>query len=115
MDDLLKQIGKRIYDRRKQLRLTQEELAELADITPQTVSTAELGKKAMRADTIIRICIALQISTDYLLLGKVTEQDKSILSKMTSKLMPAQYRHLEDIIHSFITAVEEKETKEVND
>lgn len=45
MDDLLKQIGSRILNRRKQLRMTQEELAEKAGITPQTVSAAELGKK----------------------------------------------------------------------
>lgn len=34
MDDLLKQIGKRILHRRKQLRMTQEELSEKAGITP---------------------------------------------------------------------------------
>ncbi len=45
MDDLLQQIGSRILSRRKQLRMTQEELAEKAGITPQTVSSAELGKK----------------------------------------------------------------------
>ncbi len=69
MDDLLRQMGKRIYDRRKQLRMTQEELAEKAGITPQTVSTAELGKKALRPENIIRICSALDISSDYLLMG----------------------------------------------
>lgn len=46
MDDLLQQIGSRILSRRKQLRMTQEELAEKAGITPQTVSSAELGKKS---------------------------------------------------------------------
>lgn len=45
MDDLLKQIGNRILHRRKQLRMTQEELSEKAGITPQTVSSAELGKR----------------------------------------------------------------------
>lgn len=45
MDDLLRQIGNRILNRRKQLRMTQEDLAEKAGITPQTVSSAELGKK----------------------------------------------------------------------
>ncbi len=35
MDDLLKQIGNRILHRRKQLRMTQEELSEKAGITPQ--------------------------------------------------------------------------------
>ena len=68
---LLEQMGTRIFERRKQLRLTQEELAEAAGITPQTVSTAELGKKAMRPENIIKVCSALEISTDYLLMGKV--------------------------------------------
>ena len=44
MDDLLRQIGNRILSRRKQLHMTQEELAEKAGITPQTVSSAELRK-----------------------------------------------------------------------
>ena len=56
MEDLLNQIGSRILSRRKQLRMTQEELAEKAGITPQTVSSAELGKKALRPENIIRIC-----------------------------------------------------------
>ena len=46
MDNLLKDMGKRIFDRRKQLNMTQETLAELAHVTPQTISTAELGQKA---------------------------------------------------------------------
>ena len=112
MDDLLKEMGKRIHDRRKQLHMTQENLEELANITPQTVSTAELGQKAMRPDTIIKISAALGISTDYLLLGKVTEEDKSLLSPKVSELTPNQYRHLEDIIGSFVAAVKEKETQE---
>ena len=45
MDNLLKDMGKRIFDRRKQLNMTQETLAELAHVTPQTISTAELGQK----------------------------------------------------------------------
>ena len=48
MDDLLNQMGKRLVARRKQLRLTQEEIAERTDLTTQTISTAETGKKALR-------------------------------------------------------------------
>lgn len=114
MDDLLKQIGNRILNRRKQLRMTQEELAEKAGITPQTVSSAELGKKALRPENIIRICSALGISTDYLLLGEVNTSDYSLLTSKISDLSPLHYRHLEDIINSFITALEERETQEGN-
>ena len=110
MDDLLKEMGKRIHDRRKQLHMTQERLAELAGITPQTVS--ELGQKAMRPDTIIKISTALEVSTDYLLLGKVTGDDQLLLSPKVSELTPIQYRHLETIIESFVAAVKEKETQE---
>lgn len=54
MENLLKDMGKRIFDRRKQLNMTQETLAELAHVTPQTISTAELGQKAMRPETILK-------------------------------------------------------------
>lgn len=109
MDILVEQIGKRMFERRKQLRMTQEELAEKADVTPQTISVAELGKKTMRADTIIHICSALDISTDYLLHGEITNVDISILSQKVSQLTPGQYRHLEEIIDSYIAAVNERE------
>ena len=111
MDNLLKQIGNRILNRRKQLRLTQEELAEKAGITPQTVSSAELGKKALRPENIIRVCSALDISTDYLLLGEVNASDRWTLISRISNLHLAQYRHLEDIINSFISALEVRETQ----
>ena len=102
MDNILEQIGRRLFERRKQLRLTQE---EVADVTAQTISTAELGKKALRPENIIRICAALDVSTDYLLLGEINEHDRSILSTKISQLTPAQYRHLEDIINSYIASL----------
>ena len=46
MDDLLHEMGKRISARRKELRWTQEVLAEKAGLTSQTISTAETGTKA---------------------------------------------------------------------
>ena len=52
-DPALVQIGKRIYQCRKNLGLTQEDLAELADVTPQFVSFAESGKRAMQVDNIV--------------------------------------------------------------
>ena len=100
--NLLREMGTRIYDRRKQLRMTQETLAEAAGITPQTVSAAELGKKALRPENIINICAALDVSPDYLLLGRISGEDKSLLIQKVSQLNPVQYHHLEDIIDSFI-------------
>ena len=98
MENLLKEMGKRLVERRKQLRLTQEEVAERADLTTQTISTAETGKKALRPANIISICTALDISPDYLLLGKISREDLSILSQKVSQLSPEQYRHLFNLV-----------------
>ena len=63
------EIGKRIYERRKQLGITQEDLAELADATPQAVSNYERGERELKATTIIKISSALKVTADFLLTG----------------------------------------------
>lgn len=40
-------IGKRIYERRRQAGITQERLAELADTTPQAISNYERGEREL--------------------------------------------------------------------
>lgn len=109
MDNLLLKMGKRLHARRKQLRMTQEELAERAEMTTQTVSTAETGKKALRPENIVKLCSALDISTDYLLLGRVGMVDYNILAQKISQLDAAQYRYLEDMINAYIAALKERE------
>jgi len=107
VDDVLKEMGRRLAERRKQLRLTQEEVAERADLTDHTISTAETGRKTLRPENIIKICATLDISPDYLLLGNITSVDTSILSEKVGHLTPSQYRHLEEIIDNYIAAVAE--------
>ena len=109
MNELLKDMGQRILDRRKQLNMTQETLANLTHLTSQTISYAETGQKAMRPETMLKICDALGISADYLLRGEILEADASLLQQKISTLTPSQYGHLEQIIDHFIAATQEKE------
>ena len=97
MDTKLLEIGHRLCVQRKKKGLTQDALAEKAN--------AELGKKAMRADTIIGVCRVLEISADYLLFGNTPPIDFSALNQKISQLSPEQQCCLGDIINSFITAV----------
>ena len=106
MDNLLNQMGNRLVTRRKQLQLTQEELAEIADLTPQTISTAETGRKALRPENIIKLCAALDISTDYLLCGKVNPVDVSLIFQKMQRISPDKFWLLEQIIVNFIEAVD---------
>lgn len=97
-DICLLEIGSRITDRRKNLGWTQEELAEKADLTPQFVSYAESGKRAMRPENLLKLSKALKVSADYLLTGDIVEKDMLILSDKMKKLTPSQVRIIEEII-----------------
>ncbi len=66
---LLKEMGERIYSCRKSLKLTQEELAEKIGVSTQMISNLEAGKKAIRPENLVKVCQALNMSTDYVLTG----------------------------------------------
>ena len=41
---IMEKLGKQISERRKKLRLTQEDLAEISGVSPRTINSIELGK-----------------------------------------------------------------------
>ena len=94
----LLEIGKRITERRKKLGMTQEMLAEKGDLTPQFVSYAESGKRAMRPENVIKLANTLEVSADYLLTGDIVDKDLLILSDKMRKLSPEMLRIVESII-----------------
>lgn len=82
----LQEIGLRIAQRRKELNLTQERVADLMDVSVQMVSNLERGVKAIKIDNLIKISEILGISTDYILTGKHTFNDHNIMLLKLAKL-----------------------------
>lgn len=82
----LKEIGKRIQNRRKQLGFTQEHLADEMNVSVQMVSNLERGNKSIRIDNLIRLCQLLSVSTDYILTGKENDSDISALAQQIAAL-----------------------------
>jgi len=62
-----KDLGIRIRNLRNDAKLTQEELAELADISTVYLGEIERGKKVIGIDKFINIVKALKVSADYVL------------------------------------------------
>lgn len=60
-------IGENIRVRRKELRLTQQELADAAGVAQANISQFEKGHSAPSIDTLAKIAEALQVSPDILL------------------------------------------------
>ena len=106
VSELLYHMGNRIMNRRKELNMKQEEVAEQAGLSLQTISSAERGKKALRPENILKISEVLHVSTDYLLSGKqLPSEPYSELSNKMSRLTPQQRRHLEQIIDNYLDAI----------
>lgn len=85
MVDLV-EIGKRIQGRRKQMGLTQEQLADKMDVSIQMVSNLERGNKSIRIENLIKLSEILNISTDYILTGKETTEDMQALTVQMASL-----------------------------
>ena len=78
--------------------MTQEMLAERGDMTPQFVSYAEAGKRAMRPENLLKLDSSLGVSADYLLTGDIIDKDLLLLSEKLRQLTPEQVRIVERII-----------------
>ena len=98
----LEETGKRIMKRRKKMGLTQEQLAEKSELTTQAISYFEGGKRTMRAENLMKIAYALEVSTDYLLTGDIIDKDKLLLSEKLDKLTSEEIRLIEGIIDECI-------------
>ena len=95
----LMEMGKRIANRRRELRLTQEQTAEKMDVSLQTVSCIELGKKAIRPQNLAKLCIVLDTTADYLLFGKRTEQELADLSRSLAELSERDYNTVKALVN----------------
>lgn len=73
-----KLIGRRIKIARENKKLTQEQLAELVDLSPMYVSVLERGKKPPKLQTLVCIANALDVSADYLLQDVVSKSSESL-------------------------------------
>lgn len=74
MKDILKKLGARIREERKNARLTQEKLAERVDLSVDYIGYIERGKQAPYLKTLERIATALRVEVYKLFLFNETEK-----------------------------------------
>lgn len=91
-------IGKRIYKRRKELKLTQDSLAERAGLSQSFLTYVERGEKGLGFDSIIKISSALETSTDYLLTGVAMKEESNYVLRLFELLDESQREHAVEIL-----------------
>ena len=95
------EMGNRISKQRKYLNMTQEQVAEAMNISIQSLSCIELGKKAIRPENLVNLCAVLNVSTDYILTGRMTENKLNGIMKKIFTLQEDDYKMIETLVDHF--------------
>lgn len=78
-DDIMKidykALGKRIAKRRRVLNMTQDDVAEATGLSNNHISNIENCHSIPSIDTLVKICEAIDVTPDYLLLGIAAHAD----------------------------------------
>lgn len=101
---LRKNIGKKIKLARSKAEYTQEQLAEKLSLSPRYISQLERGIAFGSATTIINVCKALNINSDFLF-NDLINNKTPILDDITDNKFLENYLKLDDYNKSIISAL----------
>ena len=93
-------IGARIKAARERVHLTQEQLAEIIDISPTHMSVIERGVKTPKLDPFVRIANALGVYTDALLQDVVVPVNYSIIAELSARIGRMPQKDQERILNA---------------
>ena len=81
-----KELGEKIERIRKKRKLTQEQLAEMIDISPSNLSGIELGTNFVKADTLEKILHALNVTTEEIFSNEHLRDNKILIKEIKDYL-----------------------------
>ena len=104
-----KEFGEKIKRIRKLRHLTQEQLAEMINISPRNLSSIEVGANFIKAETLEKILVALDVTTEELFANDNLQDSKTLINSIVQdvksiendrKKLEAIYRMVKFIINS---------------
>lgn len=101
------EIGRRIAKRRKELGLRQAQVCELAEINDKYLSCIERATSIPSLDVLMRICFALKITPNELLIGATKRENEPW--KDTSELLQRLDEKQLSFAHNFLKWLSEQE------
>ena len=87
------EIGNRIRTKRKELKITQEKLSEIIDVSPSYVSEIERGASISSLSTIVKIAQTLDLNLDYLVFG-INQNNSTTTFYEILKTIPEKHHEL---------------------
>ncbi|MDO4678898.1 MAG: helix-turn-helix transcriptional regulator [Eubacteriales bacterium] len=103
-NEITQKIGRRMADIRKSKQLTQEQLANLAHVSPSEVSRIERGINSASVETLLNFCNALDVGLDSLLYdffsreNPVRNPDTKQIMALIDSLDEKHFKYIKEII-----------------
>ena len=100
----LNAMGTRMKRRRKELKMSQAELAEKVNVSNNHISSIETGKQIPSLTTFVKICEQLDTTLDFLLLGSL--HTDNLPKKIYDSLALCNKKDLpliQDIVENFVS------------
>lgn len=112
--ELQRSMGENLYEARVRAHLTQEELAELAGISPSYCTNLEHGRKAMSSVILRKLVDALHISADSILYGNDYDIHTLNILSMLRGQPESTLAFVENMVHFLLAEIDryEKEHRE---
>ena len=89
-------MGARIAALRREVGLSQAQLALRLGISPSAMGMYEQGRREPSMETVVAMAKVFRVSTDYLLTGQPAEQEQEALQEMLLSRISAADRRLEE-------------------
>ncbi len=99
-------MGKRLAERRKSAGLTQEQLAEMAELTNNYISNIENGRSVPSVETLVDLCEALRTTPDAILSGvslTSPEYMRDEIQQQLDRCLPHERRLISGFISLLLT------------
>ena len=99
------QIGSQVRIARERMKMTQEQLAEKLERSPQFVSDIERGVVGVSIPTLKNLCLALGVSSDSILFAEISGRGYDAINEKCRSLSDEHFKLLLDIIGKYIEAI----------
>lgn len=96
-----KLIGKRIKHRREVSGLSQEQLAELLNLSTNHISSMECGKSLLTTKRLLSLCNILGGTPDYYLVGEIVPEADDITA-LVKRLSPKEQKTLCRLLNTYL-------------
>ena len=101
------EIGKRIRNARKNLKLTQEKLAEKIDVAPSYISEIERGTSICSLFVIVKIANILKLNLDNLICGINSSNVDATFKELLKSIPKEKHKLFMDLFISIANALKE--------